>query len=75
MNDKTNMTTIGDTKIHGNVKGASVRRSAAIEIALELIKSSCAGMGGYVLDQALAQLSQHADTIQAALKESKEQTS
>ena len=75
MNDKTNMTIIGDTKIHGRIQYAAGDRVDAVGIALELIKSSCAGTGSGHLRGALDRLSQHADTIQAALKESKEQPS
>ena len=38
---------VGDTKIHGNVRGTanSTIVHTAVEIALEMIKSACAGCG------------------------------
>ncbi|WP_424947265.1 hypothetical protein [Candidatus Spongiihabitans sp.] len=72
MSDETNIAIIGDTKIHGKVKSALEIRVYAVEIALELIKSSCAGKGEDDLSLAMDKLSKHADTIQAALKEPEE---
>ena len=71
MSDEKNITLIGDTKIHGARKfDIHSDRATAVEIALELIKSSCAGKGENSLRTALDDLSQHADTIHAALLES-----
>ncbi|WP_423907132.1 hypothetical protein [Candidatus Spongiihabitans sp.] len=65
---KEKATFVGNTKSHANVAFATEGRSQAVEIALELIKSSCAGAGHYSLDIAIAKLSGNADTIQEALK-------
>lgn len=62
------VTFVGDTKIHADVSFAKENRSEAVEIALELIKSSCAGVGPSSLHAAIEQLSDLADKIQEALK-------
>lgn len=64
----TSTAVIGDTYIHGNVSAAAEKRSAAVGIALELIKSSCAGTGSAHLADALQSLSSHADRIEEAMK-------
>ena len=66
MSEKT--VVVGDTKIHANVFAAAENRSAAVCIALELIKAACAGQGRAALDQAMKKLPEYTDTIQAAVR-------
>ena len=64
---------VGDTKIHGSIFLASGNidadsrdaqsRAAVVAIALEMIKSTCAGCGSSELQAAMDKLSVYADTI------------
>ncbi len=59
---------VGDAYIHASVKDAANERWSTVKIALELIKSSCAGQGSNHLLSAMENISEYADKIEAALK-------
>ena len=58
---------VGDTRIHCIVEQADTDRAVAVNIALEMIKSSCGGCGERVLSSAMGNLSLYANQIQDAL--------